>query len=77
MKFIVDTFKEFGLMLTCGLFLFGTGLFIVLSIMLPFLVPLYVDSLFKDHLAIHWIFTLVFATIFVEFAIARAIEGDY
>ena len=77
MKFIVDTFKEFGFMIACSLYLFCVGFLSVLLIMLPFLVPMYVDSLFKDHLAIHWILTLVFATIFVEFTIVRAIEGDH
>ena len=63
-------------MIACGLYLFWMGFVFVLLIMLPFLVPLYVDSLLEYDLPVHWILTLMFATFFVELAIARALEGD-
>ena len=76
MKFIVDTFKEFGFMIACCLYFFCVCFISILLVMLPFLVPMYVNSLLEYDLPVHWILTLIIATFFVEFAIARAVEGD-
>ena len=76
MKFLFDTAREFGISLACGFFIFGVAFCFSLLIVMPFAVPLYVDSLVAGNLAVHWILLLTLSTFFVEVAIVRAIEGD-
>ena len=76
MKFFVNTFKEFLEALFCGLFIFSAAFCFCALILIPFAVPMYVDSLVEGHLGVHWILTIMMTTFFVEFAIVRAIEVD-
>ena len=76
MKFLFDTAREFGVSLACGFFIFGMAFCFSLLIIMPFVVPLYVDSLVEGNLSVHWILLLTLSTFFVEVAIIRAIEGD-
>ena len=74
MKFLIDTFKEFGLGVLGAFVIFCYAFGFVLLILLPFCVPMYIDSLVAGHLGVHWIFILFVATVFVEFAFVRFIE---
>ena len=74
MKFFIDCVKEFGEGLVCGFFLFSVMFGFVLLVMLPFLVPLYFDSLMEGHLSVYYVFLLCFATIFVEMMVFKAFD---
>ena len=74
MKFFIDGVKDFGVGLASGFLLFGVMLGVVLLVMLPFLVPLYFDSLMEGHLSVYYVFLLCFATIFVEMMVFKAFD---
>lgn len=76
MKFFVDTCKEFLEALFCGLFIFALAFCFCALIVIPFAVPMYVDSLVEGNLGVHWILLIMMSTFFIEFAVIRVIEGD-
>lgn len=62
MKFFVDTCKEFLEALFCGLFIFALAFCFCALIVIPFAVPMYVDSLVEGNLGVHWILLIMMST---------------